>query len=96
MRLTELNPIWLTPDLFIFRNPTGGDRYLSCKRTLMKSGEQHLLFREKFPDLVIVATREDFPWSFVGNDFETMTVTPSIDASPSGNWHGYITNGEVI
>ena len=28
--------------------------------------------------------------------FETMTVTPSLDGSAAGNWHGFITNGEIV
>lgn len=27
--------------------------------------------------------------------FETMTVTPSLDGSKGGLWHGFITNGEI-
>jgi hypothetical protein len=28
--------------------------------------------------------------------FETISVTPSIDGSAGGNWHGYVTNGEIV
>jgi len=28
-------------------------------------------------------------------DFDTLTLTPSIDASASGHWHGFVTNGQV-
>ncbi len=35
-------------------------------------------------------------WDLQGpDDFATLTLTPSIDASQSGHWHGYITNGEI-
>lgn len=34
-------------------------------------------------------------WKRSGDTFETLTLTPSIDASASGHWHGFITNGEV-
>ena len=27
--------------------------------------------------------------------FENITLTPSVDASKSGHWHGFITNGEI-
>lgn len=30
-----------------------------------------------------------------GDTFETLTLTPSIDASRWGCWHGYITDGAV-
>ncbi len=34
-------------------------------------------------------------WQRDGADFATMTITPSIDASKAGHWHGFIRNGEV-
>jgi len=65
--------------------------------TSMRS--QNQFFYEKCPDLVgepIVGIKDDYSWNFeAGGDFNTLTVTPSIDASASGNWHGHITNGEI-
>lgn len=97
MKLTDLEPQWITPDLFIFRNPTGGNDWLSCKRVPMTHKEQCEKLWEK-PECkgrTIVSTVADMAWKFDGNDFSTLTVTPSIDASRSGNWHGFITNGEI-
>ncbi len=34
-------------------------------------------------------------WQRTGDTFETLTLTPSIDASRAGHWHGFITDGEV-
>lgn len=34
-------------------------------------------------------------WHREGDTFETLTLTPSIDASKFGCWHGYITAGEA-
>ncbi len=34
-------------------------------------------------------------WQRSGDSFETLTLTPSIDASGDGHWHGFITNGEI-
>lgn len=34
-------------------------------------------------------------WTRAGETFETLSLTPSIDASASGHWHGFITNGEI-
>lgn len=34
-------------------------------------------------------------WQRTGDTFETLTLTPSIDASKSGHWHGHITNGNI-
>ncbi len=44
----------------------------------------------------VVAGRKFIGWAMKdGPIFETMTITPSIDASASGHWHGFITNGEI-
>jgi hypothetical protein len=44
--------------------------------------------------------KTSFAWTIVGGieiaSFETMAVTPSIDGSPGGLWHGFITNGEIV
>lgn len=34
-------------------------------------------------------------WRRTGETFETLTLTPSIDASKGGHWHGFVTNGQV-
>ena len=34
-------------------------------------------------------------WTKTGDTFDTMTLTPSIDTSAAGHWHGFITNGEI-
>lgn len=35
-------------------------------------------------------------WHRSGDTFDTLTLTPSIDASGVGHWHGHIVNGEVL
>lgn len=134
MRLTELDPCWLTFEGrrvgFIFRCPLPGRReqWQSCfveKFYLFKSrGGEYL----KVPDgkwlasapdsqcaIIMAALPElrepgnscnwqscnsDCQWIVAGGieaaTFETMTVTPSIDGSAGGNWHGFITNGEIV
>lgn len=105
MKLTDLAPEWITPDMFVFKNPTGGDDWLTCKRVPMTNKEQHKLIygdwmdestKTKWCGKCVVATNPDVAWHFEGNDFATLTVSPSIDASASGNWHGFIKNGEII
>lgn len=101
VKLTDLDPVWLSPDVFMFRNPTGGHDWLTCKRVAMSRRDQAVLVYKNNPhknednDQDIVLSKPEFAWSFTGNDFATLTVTPSIDASASGNWHGFITNGEI-
>lgn len=42
----------------------------------------------------------DHGWSVQGGidavTFETMTVTPSLDGSAGGLWHGFITDGQIV
>lgn len=42
----------------------------------------------------------DHQWAIAGGienaSFETLTVTPSIDGSAGGNWHGFVTNGDIV
>jgi hypothetical protein len=39
--------------------------------------------------------RNEKKWHRSGDTFETLTLTPSIDASAVGHWHGHITNGDA-
>lgn len=34
-------------------------------------------------------------WKRTSDDLATMSITPSIDASAAGHWHGFITIGEI-
>lgn len=34
-------------------------------------------------------------WARQGDTFDTLTLSPSIDASPAGHWHGWIQGGEI-
>lgn len=33
-------------------------------------------------------------WQRTGDTFDSLTLTPSVDASAFGHWHGFVTNGE--
>jgi hypothetical protein len=34
-------------------------------------------------------------WTESGDDFDALSLTPSVDASAGGHWHGFVTKGEV-
>ena len=34
-------------------------------------------------------------WQRTGDTFENLTLVPSVDASKSGHWHGFVTGGEI-
>ena len=113
MKLTELDPHWLSPDVFIFKAPTtfrasGKPDWLTCKRVVMGHKEQRILAcgnnraecgpvsETRWTNECVVLCDDNCAWDFPANaDFSTITVMPSLDASKSGNWHGFIRNGEV-
>lgn len=43
----------------------------------------------------VVDCKPTCAWKRTSDDFGSMSVTPSIDASAAGHWHGYITAGEI-
>lgn len=97
MKLTALNPRWLTDHLFIFRCPHCRDEWLICKDVPMKASDQCELVLRDFPEAKgkFVCAKDACSWKFSGRDFSTLTVFPSIDASKSGHWHGWIKGGEI-
>jgi len=48
---------------------------------------------------IVVPPSPETQWSISNNVprgfADNISVTPSIDASASGHWHGFITNGEI-
>lgn len=108
MKLIELDPRWLNEarTLLMFRCPHCADKpvghggvFLTAKSVPMSHKAQWEAFYAN--DLnphgkgaIIVGTKDEQAWGISG-DFDSLTVTPSIDASASGHWHGFITGGEV-
>lgn len=35
-------------------------------------------------------------WQRTGDTFDTLTLSPSVDASHYGHWHGHVTNGATV
>lgn len=100
MRLVDLNPRWLSTDVFSFDCPHCKTMKLLCKRIVLSMREQVLLVNSRPEDDMdwpegFVPMRVDCAWTITG-PFESMTVAPSIDASASGHWHGHIMNGEIV
>jgi hypothetical protein len=95
MKLTELEPRW-----YVFE--TGGPRvgltFLCPHCQEQRLGVTfHNQGEEAMDDAYILAKRPaEKIWTLVGpEEFATLTLTPSIDASHVGHWHGFITDGEI-
>ncbi len=63
---------------------------------------QYALFATVLPDVdthEIVPCRRGFAWSSTPPPdqatFENISITPSLDASASGHWHGHVTDGAI-
>lgn len=40
-------------------------------------------------------TADERRWGKTGETFDNLTLTPSIDMSASGHWHGFLQNGDL-
>ena len=106
MRLTELEPRWIHPNLFVFLCPHCRTTLLTCKNIPMSEEEQWSLYEKEFGEdwnLLVNPCKPSFSWCIMGTTpyppaafIDDLTVTPSIDASPSGHWHGCIQNGLIV
>lgn len=110
MRLVDLDPRWLEKGEkrvgFTFLCPCCQKHRLTALAEPTPFREQVKLMHgamgtvpeddEDWP-VTWVPANANCKWSLSNFDnFETMSVKPSIDASASGNWHGFITNGDIV
>lgn len=94
-------PHCLTRYLTVFwvRMPIWGDWLEGPKRYAGQMG----YIREALDRIIAAGGREravvpcdpDCQWQWNGQGFDSMTISPSLDASRSGDWHGFITNGAI-
>lgn len=104
MRLLDLDPAWLVHEGrrvgFTFKSPLGSKFRQSCMAVALPSRVQWALHDAAHgEDAQVQACRPDFAWTIEGGiesaTFERMTVKPSIDGSAGGEWHGFITDGNI-
>lgn len=43
----------------------------------------------------VISCKHAIAWTRAGDDFASISITPSIDASRAGHWHGFVTNGAI-
>jgi hypothetical protein len=107
VKLTDLEPRWIHPNVFVFLCPHCQKVYLSCKNVQMPRRDQWQIFKKEFGDNwndLVISTLPDMAWSITGTRPDDpkqafigdLTVAPSLDASKAGHWHGFIRNGEII
>lgn len=105
MRLIDLDPQWIMQDGrrigFTFVSPTNSSLRQSCFPVPPSMHEQMDLFDALHGEHQMVqGCNPTHRWTIAGGienaTFDRMTVTPSLDGSAGGLWHGYITNGEIV
>lgn len=97
VKLTDLNPHW-----FVLEDggPVVGLTFdcPHCQKTRLAVAFHHHA-RAALEDQYILAhspsTQHIWDTPLPGETFETLTLRPSIDASRTGHWHGFITDGEA-
>lgn len=92
MRLADLHPAWVgTLD---GRHGTGVTFDCPCEPCSGSATRRriHAMFSQPLDGGPPVRSHGPL-WARVGDTFETLTLTPSIDASADGHWHGHITDG---
>lgn len=102
MTLLELSPRWIYKNkVFTFLCPHCRKTWLTCKRVVMGHNQQWEIFAAAFPGGTgykhwPVGCDDECAWKFSSFDFATITVTPSLDASRAGHWHGHIRGGLIV
>lgn len=96
MKLTDLDPRWFVLER---GGPRVGVSFLCphCRRERLAVAFHHA-GHELIDDSYIRAhaPQTQHIWAMTGDSFENMSLSPSVDASKSGHWHGFITNGQAI
>ena len=95
MKLTDLKPKWI-----VFEGRVGMGVTFDCPCPRCSAAVDPCVPRRLYahftPTLDGGPPEQDLlVWQRTGGTFETLTLTPSIDASRDGHWHGFITNGEI-
>lgn len=108
MKLVELRPRWVIGDRF--DTPDGVQHFIHLNydhdRRGMGMSFECPVHRSHRLAIMFSNPIDNRPpqfgaklWQRQGDTFETISITPSIDASATaeypGCWHGHITNGEI-
>ena len=105
MRLTDLDPFWIVRDGervgFSFISPTDPNwrQIVTVKHISIR--EQWALTNAERPGSAKQSQTGGYAW-IINNgapiaeaSFKSLSVTPSVDGSKAGLWHGFITNGSI-
>lgn len=101
LRLTDLDPRWFdVPDAggaidgVSFLCPHCREVRLAVQFTPMGADEIHARSHRDGDQHTIIPLQGNV-WQRTGETFNDLTLSPSVDASISGHWHGFIRNGRI-
>jgi hypothetical protein len=103
VKLLDLNPAWysvITESAGSMVRREGMGLIFDCPCCVAagkRVGEREILsvpFANPIDGGPPAETRKAF-WQRTGTTFEDLTLSPSVDASGFGHWHGWIQNGEA-
>ncbi len=99
-RLTNLNPRWV--NISQWSNVHVGLTFdcpcQACNGPSASPQRLGVMFLPPIdPDNVMqeVIWQPSIAWSRTGDGFDDLTLSPSIDCSASGHWHGFVTSGKI-
>ena len=111
MRLVDLNPRWFSEEgrhgqgvTFDCPHCAGAIRLAAAFANPLDGGAPVPLEPSKLwptlqprPDEApgLVTVPPGTLWQRTGETFDVLSLVPSVDASNSGHWHGYLTNGAI-
>lgn len=96
MKLSELEPRWISETRFAFKCPHCKLIFLTCQTEPTDMSKQCAENEAALgEDAVYAPCNPASKWTVDGRDFDSIHVRPSIDASAAGHWHGFISNGEI-
>lgn len=88
-RLPDLGPAWLYGGKGVrFLCPHCRGVYLAVMFSNPLAGDA------AGPEYGGTGSNQGHRWLRTGTDFTNLTLSPSLDASSSGHWHGFVINGE--
>lgn len=99
MKLIDLDPHWYVLEE---NGPRVGLTFLCphCQQTHLAVAfhhDGHAAMEDAYIRAHFPGDPSKYIWNLNGQeDFGTLTLTPSIDVSKAGHWHGFITNGQIV
>ena len=97
MRLVDLHPEWLAAHDASGRRRERSGIEFDCPHCAVSGAPErlHVLFTNPIDGDGSPLTGHNRTWARTGDSFETLPLSPSLDCSGWGHWHGFVRGGAV-